>query len=637
MATVRAERRLTAIMVADIVGYSHLVEADEAATLAAIKNLQREVIEPLLAEHHGRLVKLMGDGALVEFGSVVDAVACAAAIQSGVAEHADIVPPERRITYRIGVNLGDVVVEGDDLLGDGVNFAARLEQLCEPGGVLISGTVYDHLQGKLDLTLEDAGEQQVKNISRPVRTYRVRLDGTMPRRRRTLRAMPRLGLAAAIGLSAMILALSVWQFWPAERQLSERAGIAVLPFDNLSGDESTGRIADGLTEDIITDLSHFRDLDVIARNSTVAYKSKPVDVREVGRAFNVGYVLEGSLQRQDDRVRITAQLIDAVTDAHVWSNRWDRPTADLFAVQSEVAEQVAAKLGGVFGLGQITAAEVQRAKRRPPADLTAYEHYLLAVEAKGLRSPETGMEHAEKAIALDPNFARAYTVRGWLRYFSTDTISDPEEWRRAFELAGDDFRRGVALDPADAEARIGLGVYLLESGQLAESEAEFRRALDQSPANAHVLGVAANVLPNFGKPEEAVTLADRALRLDPHMPPATLGALKDAYFFTRRFDRAIEIVNAVPESSRSPWARLLLAASYAMLGRTDEAAAAKANFIAKPGEPSAEQWLNQGLVFARPAEQGLFVEAFRRIGLPVCATAEQAAKLAKRLPECTKT
>lgn len=416
-----------------------------------------------------------------------------------------------------------------------------------------------------------------------------------------------------------------------------RAGIAVLPFDNLSGDESTGRIADGLTEEVITDLSHFRDLDVIARNSTAKYKGRPVDVREIGKTFNVGYVLEGTLQRQGERVRVTAQLIDASTGSHVWSNRWDRPTEDVFAVQSEVAEQVAAKLGGAFGLGTITAAEVQRAKRRAPTDLTAYEHYLLAIGAKGQRSPETGLDHAEKAIALDPNFARAYTARGWLRYFEASGISDPEGWRRAFDLAGDDFRRGVALDPADVEARIALGVYLLENGQLAESDAEFRRALDQSPANAHVLAVAANVLPNFGRPEEAVTLADRALRLDPHMPPATLGALKDAYFFTRRFDRAIEIVSAVSESSRSPWARLLLAASYAMLGRTEEATAARANFTSKHGEPSAEQWLNQGIVFARPAEQELFVEAFRQLKLPVCAPPEQRATFTTLLPECTKT
>jgi TolB-like protein len=439
-------------MAADIVGYAHLIEANEAGTLAEVKELRAAVIDPLLAEHRGRIVKLMGDRALVEFGSVVDAVACAVAIQKDVAARQTDVPAERRIIFRIGINLGDVVVEGDDLLGDGVNVASRLEQLCEPGGVLVSGTAYDHLQGKLDLALDDAGEQQVKNISRLVRTYRVRLDGAAPPQPRTRPVALRWALAVAAVLLAVILAGGVWRFWPAQQSAVTRAGIAVLPFDNLSGDESTSRIADGLTEDIITDLSHFRDLDVIARNSTATYKDKPVDVREVGKAFNVGYVLEGSLQRQGDQIRIAAQLIDATTDAHVWSDRWDRPTADIFAVQSEVAEQVAAKLGGVFGLGQVTAAEVQRAKRRPPTDLTAYEHYLLAVEAKGLRSPETGFDHAEKAVALDPNFARAYTVRGWLRYFQASTISNSEDWRRAFELAG---RRFSARSGARSGRRRG--------------------------------------------------------------------------------------------------------------------------------------------------------------------------------------
>jgi hypothetical protein len=247
------------------------------------------VIDPLLAEHHGRIVKLMGDGAIVEFGSVVDAVACAVAVQKGVAVRQAAVPPERRVVFRIGINLGDVVVYGEDLLGDGVNVAARLEQLCDPGGVLISGTAYDHLQGKLDLPLDYAGEQHVKNISRPVRTYRVRLAGKATRLGPVLRATRRWALPAA-ALLGLIVAAAVWQFWPVDAPTVARAGIAVLPFDNLSGDESTGRVADGLTEDIITDLSHFRDLDVIARNSTATYKGKPVDVRQVGKALNVSYV-----------------------------------------------------------------------------------------------------------------------------------------------------------------------------------------------------------------------------------------------------------------------------------------------------------------------------------------------------------
>jgi TolB-like protein len=343
--------------------------------------------------------------------------------------------------------------------------AARLEQLCDPGGVLISGTAFDHLQGKLDLPLDFAGEQHVKNIVRPVRTYRVRLDGSgRPWR---LRVRPHLGemrWAAAILIALLLSGGGWWWLRPVE-PASSKASIAVLPFDNF-GDEATSRLADGITEDIITDLAHFRDLDVIARNSTEVYKSRRVDVRQVGRELKVGYILEGSFQREGELVRVTAQLVDATTGAHVWSGRWDRPAGDIFAVQSEVAENVAAKLGGAFGFGTITAAEMQRAKRRPPMDLTAYEHYLLAVEAKGQRNPDAGLEHAEKAIALDPNFARAYTARGWLRYF---TITG-DDWNRTIELVGDDFRRAVELDPADAEAHAALGSgYLLEKGRLAEA------------------------------------------------------------------------------------------------------------------------------------------------------------------------
>jgi TolB-like protein/class 3 adenylate cyclase len=626
------DRRLVAIMASDIVGYSRLIEADEARTLAAIRDLRCAVIDPLLAEHHGRIVKLMGDGAIVEFGSVVDAVACAAAMQDGVAARQAEAPVDRHIVFRVGINLGDVVVEGSDLLGDGVNVAARLEQLCAPGGVLISGTAYDHLQGKLDLPVDYAGEHHVKNIARPIRTYRVRLGETKQRQRLDTRPFRR-WLPAAAALLVAILAGGIWQFWPAGAPALRRSGIAILPFDNLSGDQATRWLADGLAEEIIIDLAHFRDLDVIARNSTATFTGESADVQRVGKVLNVGYVLEGSMQRQGERIRIAAQLVDAGTGAQVWSNRWDRPAEDIFAVQSELAEQVAANLGAALGLRTIAAGEVQRAKRRTPADLTAYIHYLRAAESQDLRSPATGLDPAERAIALDPNFARAYTVRGWLRYF---TIAHDDDWKRTIDLVGDDFRRAVALDPADADARAAFGSYLAEKGRLAEAAVEFDRALAQGPSNAHVLAVASNGLAYLGQPEKAAMLANRALRLDPRMSPTTIGALKEAYFYTRSFGRVIEIVNAVPESSRSRWARLYLAASYAMLGYAEEATAAKVTLIAKHGEKSAEQWLNEGAVFARSAEEDLFVDGIRKLGLPICAKSEELLNIPnpRRLPDC---
>jgi class 3 adenylate cyclase/TolB-like protein len=317
MISTRVDRRLAAILAADVVSYSRLIEKDEASTLAALRSLRHDVIDPLLAEHQGRTVKLMGAGLLAEFGSVVDAVACPVAVQKGVAEHQAEAPPDRRIVFRCGVNLGDVVVEGEDLPGDGVNIAARLEQICEPGGVIISGTAYDHLQGKLRLPIVFAGEQRLKNIDRPIRTYQIRLAGKQLGPRWTLRRVRRRAPGAVILLALGLLGGIAHWLWPRASSLAGKPAVAVLPFDNIAGDAATGRLA----ADIITDLARFRDLAVIDCNSTTAYKGKPVDVREIGRSLNVGYVLGGSIQRQDDQVRVTAQLLDATTAAHIWSER----------------------------------------------------------------------------------------------------------------------------------------------------------------------------------------------------------------------------------------------------------------------------------------------------------------------------
>lgn len=649
MAEARVERRLAAILAADVVGFSRLVERDEAGTLATIRDLRREVIDPLLGEHKGRTVKLMGDGALVEFGSVVDAVACAVALQRAVAVRQATVPPERRIVFRIGVNLGDVVVEGDgDLLGDGVNVAARLEQLCEPGGVLVSGTAYDHLRGKLDgVPLEFAGERHLKNIERPVRVYRVALDGGSPASRGP---RPRQGRHCLGAIAAAILLLLAgagaggW-WWHQTRVEAEAGGpplpdkpsIAVLPFDNLSGDERLGRLADGMVEDVITDLSRFRGLFVIARNSSFAYKGEPRDLREVGKELGVKYVLEGSVQASGERLRMTAQLIDATTGAHVWSERYDRPLEDLFAVQDEVTATIAATLGSTGGM--IAASELEGIRRKAPASLQAYDLALLSTHRRRRTSKEDNakaLEFARKAVALDPGFARGYQDLAWAYSVEADFAWNLP-WREAMDGWRDAAHQAVALDPKDAMARICLARYYGYTNQFEARLAELETALQLEPDNADVLINAGKDLSWIEPPGRAVGLVERAFRLNPHPPMIYYTHAKHPYYYARQFEKAIAVVKAKGDRAHA-YDLQLLAMSYAQLGREAEAREAAAQRMQKDPDFSAERELSEGGEFAPAAatNRELYLEGLRKAGLPVCATAAQLARYpgVKLLPGC---
>jgi TolB-like protein/class 3 adenylate cyclase/tetratricopeptide (TPR) repeat protein len=635
----RIERKLAAILAADVVGYSRLVGNDEAGTIARVKALRKECLEPLVAEYHGRVVKLMGDGALVEFASTVDAVECAVAIQKGVAEREAGEHEDRRIAFRIGINIGDIILEDGDIYGDGVNVAARLEGLAEPGGICLARSVYNQVKGKLAVAFEPMGEHRVKNIAEPVETFRVALDGvatapmaprpSAPSWRATRWAVPALGAILAFAVLG-----GIWHFWPDAPPPVGRPGIAVLPFDNLGGDEATGRLADGITEDIITDLARFRGLDVIARTSTEVYKGKPVDVRQIGKDLNVGYVLEGSIQRQDNNVRVTGQLIDARAGAHVWSDRWDRPAKDVFAVQTEVAEKVAAALGGDPTMGQITRAELQRAKRLRPNDLTAYDYYLLGEEAKATVSNiDRGIEDLTKAIALDPQLARAYSVRAWLDNFSIMFGADAATGLGQMMA---DAEKAVALDPQDCEALGTLTFARLYQSRWAEAESQFRSSVEMCPANAHVLVLAASGFAYIGQAEEGASFGDHALRLDPRMPSSNLNGVKDAYYMARRYEDAIAVVNRMPEEQRTRDAWAFLTASQARLGRKDDAAVAKAKSLQAFPNVSAERMLNEDYAFARKEDGDFFVDSFRVAGLPVCMTEEEIAQFPalKPRPEC---
>jgi TolB-like protein/class 3 adenylate cyclase/Flp pilus assembly protein TadD len=569
MAKARVERRLAAILAADVVGYSRLVEQDEASTLAAIKDLREQAIDPLLAEHKGRIVKLMGDGAIMEFASVVDAVACAVAVQKAVADRQAKSPPERRIVFRIGVNLGDLVVEGDDLLGDGVNVAARLEQLCEPGGVLVSGTAFDHLQGRLGLPLEFTGEQQVKNIARPVRIYRVRLDGAPVRRRALAWVRPgRRAAAALLGLVALA-AGGAWWLWPGEAAAG-KPSVAVLPLANLSGDPRWERFADGITEDLITDLARDPDLRVIARNSTMTYKGKPVDVRRVGQELGVRYVLEGSIQEAAGRVRVTAQLIDASTGGHVWAERYDRPEADLFAIQDEVAQNVASALGGWYG--RLNKARREEARRRPPASLEAYDLYLLGLEQKHRYTKESMAEAIRlfsRAVELDPGFARGWTMLGLAYSLSVGSgfADDPSTANRLFV---EDTKKAAELDPYDPFTQAMLGGVRGLEGDPKGAEAAFDRAVALAPNDPDtLLAVAWNLPLIVGRAEEAVRHGRRAMALDPASPAVYAPGLAVAQYVAGEYEEAVATLRLAPLEG----GELLMywAMAQAQLGHVEEA------------------------------------------------------------------
>ena len=373
MAEVRVDRRLAAILAADVAGYSRLMGNDEEGTLAALKTYRRELIEPKVAEHRGRIVKTTGDGALIEFASAVDATRCAIQIQHALAERNAVVPEDQRVEFRIGINVGDIIIDEGDIYGDGVNIAARVESLAKPGGICLSDNAYQQVKGKFALEVSDMGEQQLKNISQPVRVFSVRPNEASPR--------------------------------PAP-SLPDKPSVAVLPFQNMSGDPGQDYFTDGMVEDIITSLSRIKWLFVIARNSTFAYKGRAIDVKQIGRELGVRYVLEGSVRKATDRVRITGQLIDVSTGAHVWAERYDRKSDDIFALQDEITLAVVGAIEPTLRL-----AEVERAKRKRPDNLDAYDLVLRAIPGVYSRMPEESkkaLTFLERAIELDPAYGLAH-------------------------------------------------------------------------------------------------------------------------------------------------------------------------------------------------------------------------------------
>ena len=623
MADRSSRRKLAAILSADAVGYSRLMAADEAATVETLK-AYRDIIVRLVARHGGRVVNAPGDALLAEFPSAVEAVQAAIEIQQSVEGHNIELEADRRMQFRIGVNLGDVIEESDGTIyGDGVNIAARLEALAEGGGVCISSTVYDAVEGKLALGFDFLGEHQVKNIAKPVRVYRVRAESKPPSARP--RAKRRMQWQIAVPAVALILLLlgaaGVWK-WSSSSvsPLSEKASIAVLPFENIGSDLKWDRFADGITEDIITDLSHSKDLAVIARNSTEVYKDKPVDIRQVGRDLGVKYVLEGSIQPLDERIRVTAQLVEAASGSHIWSERYDRPVEDLFAVQNDVTQTIAATIAG--SEGAVAEAERTLLRRKPPANLSAFDTYLLAMEAKHKVTKES-LAEAEglfrKAIELDPQLARAYYGLATVQMYLIDLGLAPsvDEALSTMMEAG---KKAVELDPDDGKTHLALGGAYAYHGKAEQALAEFGRAETLSPSDADLLLVIAWSIPGFGETERAVNLAERALKLNPHYPDWYNQGLSYVFFFGEQYDKSVKYRLLVKEPAALDYAFLAMANAY--LGRTGDAKTAAANV--KKLDPTwvAERYLSDGGGYAEK-EAELLVNGARKAGLPDCVPADK--------------
>ena len=542
----RVERRLAAILAADVAGYSRLMGADEEGTHGRLKALRHELLDPKIAEHHGRIVKTTGDGLLVEFASVVDAVRCAVAVQQAMPERNAGVEADNRIELRIGINLGDVIVEPDDLYGDGVNIAARIEALADAGGVFVSNTVHDQVRDRLPFVFEDLGEQQVKNIARPVRVYRVREAGSA---------------------SKSQLALA-----PPVLPLPDKPSIAVLPFQNMSGDPEQEYFADGMVEEIITALSRIRWLFVIARNSSFSYKGQAIDVKQVGRELGVRYVLEGSVRKAGGRVRITAQLIDALDGTNLWADRFDGSLEDVFDLQDRVASSVA----GVIEPA-LQAAETVRSAVRPTDDLTAYDLYLRAYQMAWCSGApiSQALDLMEQAIERDPRYglALAFAALCCMRLCVDGTSTDPEAdsrkgagyARRALRVAGDD--PGVIANAAFALASFGenIGAMMALVG----------RALALNPNFARGWLVSGTLRLWAGEPDTAIEHAEASLRLSPLVRVGTSSlVIGAAHFASRRFDEAVpKLLLAIQEDPGFPLPHCCLAACYAHMGRLEEARA----------------------------------------------------------------
>jgi TolB-like protein/class 3 adenylate cyclase len=570
------ERRLAAILAADVVGYSRLMERDEAGALAALKSRRTEILQPIVSKHRGRIVKLMGDGVLVEFASAVNAVACAVELQAAMDNANAGVSEDKRIVLRIGINLGDIMIEGSDLYGDGVNIAARLEGLSEPGGLYISGSVFEHVSGKLPHSFVSLGAQRLKNIERPIQIYR---------------------LAGKDGPDSAVFV---------DLPLPDKPSIVVLPFVNMSEDAGQAYFVDGMTEDLITDLSKVPGLFVIARNSSFAYKGKSIDTRQIAREMGVKYVLEGSARRAAGRVRINAQLIDAAIGVHIWADRFDRDLADIFATQDEVIAKIVEAL-----IGKLTAASLR--ERYRPANLEAYD-LCVRGRVQWAHSVDAGVDAIplfEQAIALDPKYSEAYRwlalgqCMGWLH------MNRPMDPYR--QLAMVSAKRAVELDPEGSGAHSVFATVLLYERRWDEAAREFEISLRLNPNDADTWDFLSDFKVMQGLGLEAVACSDKAMRLSPHPQSGYYWGLGQAQYAAGQYEAAVKTLRN--DATYRTGSRRFLAAALAQLGKLEEAREEARLYVAQNPHFRISYWA-ETQPFRDLATREKFVEGYRMAGLP---------------------
>ena len=589
MAEERVQRRLAAIMSADVVGYSRLMGCDEAGTLARLKALRRDQIDPMIAAHSGRIVKLMGDGALVEFGSAVDAVNCAIEIQKRVRERNAGSPEDSCIQFRIGINVGDIIVDGDDIYGDGVNVAARIQALADPGGIYISRGAAEQVRDKVPIRIETRGEQTVKNIARPIEIFCIICDDRDATAATTAKSEARVQTATA----------------------GDKPTIAVLPFVNMSGEPEQEFFADGITEDILTELSRFRELFVISRNSAFVYKGKPINVQKVAKELGVQFVVEGSVRKAGTRVRITVQLIDAETDRHLWAERYDRELADIFTIQDEVTSSIASILPG-----RVAAAAHDRVQRKPPESLAAYE-CVLTGKLLHHRSSRTDNAEAlrmlDRAIAIDPGYAHAHAWKACVlgQSFVNGWCGDAEATART--VIGE-LKLALSLDENDSDvhrvlAAVNLSIHHDHDKALYHQE----RALSLNPNDDLIVVQQGEVLTWIGQAEQGIEWIQKAMRLNPYHPERFWGHLGRAYFVARRYDEAVKAFQRINRADYSHFA--FIAACHARLGDAAAAKGAAEEVLQRAPEFSIERFIRTQH-YKNESDRQHHREALVKAGLP---------------------